>query len=116
MQSTGQTSTQELSLVPMHGSAMTYVMGCLPGRALNPLDCRDELFDRLLVFKPNGRRARFSLAAVDGQDHTPEGGRFDLDDRSTLALHLDLSHGHLSVSAACALARRSMLATAIRTI
>jgi DMSO/TMAO reductase YedYZ molybdopterin-dependent catalytic subunit len=26
MQSTGQTSTQELSLVPMHGSAMTYAM------------------------------------------------------------------------------------------
>jgi hypothetical protein len=25
MQSTGQASTRELSLVPMHGSAMTYV-------------------------------------------------------------------------------------------
>jgi hypothetical protein len=26
MQSTGQTSTQELSLVPMHGSAITYAI------------------------------------------------------------------------------------------
>jgi hypothetical protein len=27
MQSTGQTSTQELSLVPMQGSAITYAIG-----------------------------------------------------------------------------------------
>ena len=37
MQSTGQTSTQELSLVPMHGSAMTYAMyflgSCSEGEA-----------------------------------------------------------------------------------
>src|SRR5918998_437993 len=31
MQSTGQTSTHELSLVPMHGSAMTYAMSDLSG-------------------------------------------------------------------------------------
>src|SRR5829696_7716642 len=99
MQSTGQTSMHELSLVPMHGSAMTYGIGCLPGGALSPLDCRGELFHRLLVFEPNGRRACFSLAGIDSQHHTTEGGRFDFDDRPALALHLDLSHGLLSVSA-----------------
>src|SRR5829696_5669472 len=98
MQSTGQTSMHELSLVPMHGSAMTYGIGCLPGGALSPLDCRGELFHRLLVFEPNGRRACFSLAGIDSQHHTTEGGRFDLGDRAALALHLDLSHGHLAVS------------------
>jgi hypothetical protein len=32
MQSTGQTSTQEVSLVPMQGSAMTWAMGLAPSR------------------------------------------------------------------------------------
>src|ERR1700748_3887641 len=32
MQSTGHTSTQERSLVPMHGSAITYVMRSSSGR------------------------------------------------------------------------------------
>src|SRR5215218_6085259 len=98
MQSTGHTSTHELSLVPMHGSAMTYVIRSLLRRALSLLNCRGELFDRLFVFEPDGRRARFSLAGIDGQHHTTQGGRFDLDDRAALALHLDLSHGHLAVS------------------
>ena len=35
MQSTGQTSTHELSFVPMHGSAMTYATAWLPGSKSN---------------------------------------------------------------------------------
>src|SRR6476469_10376954 len=71
MQSTGQTSAQELSLLPMHGSAMTYAMYFL-GIAFGPR----SIMIRLVPMTPRlwgerGRRRAIKLG-ID-PDRLPPG-------------------------------------------
>src|SRR5919199_4831817 len=71
MQSTGQTSTHELSFVPMHGSAMTYV---------TPWTIRSAGRFRLRVFE---RRAQGRLRLA--RRHVADGDRVATDPLGGLA-------------------------------
>src|SRR4029079_5375095 len=67
MQSTGQTSTQELSFCPMHGSAITYAMGPGPLFLVQGAGGADsmETWVRAAAHRRHGARRLRPAAAPD---------------------------------------------------
>src|SRR5213596_3668081 len=88
MQSTGQTSTQAVSLTPMQGSAMMWVKAGLPSQMGQTEVARAEgnpLCQRIIpVSPPGGRRRRTALLEARGRKRRQLVGRAVEDQRRDL--------------------------------
>src|SRR5215216_1835500 len=75
MQSTGQTSTQEVSFVPMQGSLITYAKGTLPMSLFHRSAVRNSITERILYIASLWERdARPSRPRTRRPTRTPRAG------------------------------------------